>query len=277
MPAHPPTPRMLGRVITITAEVRQIDAADKRDLVVDHDQLLVVAVHRTLVRVQRRLDPRPAHELIAPRAHRGPARREHRHRSARPQQHANVDRLGRLAQQLAQQHRRLVTDEREPRRDAPPRDQHTTPRGTDRLLERREVRRAVDQHLDRVARPRRRITRRPQAPVIRRRALRGAPKLAQPASMMSARQTLDRSSRNAIGHSKDIHRHHAQTIRRPSAATSGATARRAPNARIQWSSRHTPAISSALTEKATAYGPVLVLKAVVGPLGAGAQGHGMDR
>jgi len=49
------------------------------------------------------------------------------------------------------------------------------------------------------------------------------------------------------------------------------------NARIQWSSRHTPAISSPLTEKATAYGLVLVLKAVVGLLGADAQGHSMDR
>ena len=177
------------------------------------------------MRVQRSLDPRPAHELIAPRAHQGPARREHRHRSARPQQHANVDRLGRLAQQLAQQHRRLVADDRKPRSDAPPRDQHTAPRGTDRLLEHREVRRAVDQHLDRVARPRRRITRRPQAPVIRRRPLRGAPQLAQPANMVSARQTLDPSSGNAVGHSKDIHRHHAQTIRRPIAATSTSTAR----------------------------------------------------
>jgi hypothetical protein len=44
--------------------------------------------------------------------------------------------------------------------------------------------------------------------------------------MVSVRQTLDRSSRNAISDSNDLHRHHAQTIRRPSAATSGATARR---------------------------------------------------
>jgi hypothetical protein len=96
VPAHPPAPRMLGRVITITAKIRQIDAADKRELVVDHDELLVVAVHRALVRVQRGLDPRPAHELIAPRAHRSPPRREHGHRS--PQQHPNVDRPGSLSQ-----------------------------------------------------------------------------------------------------------------------------------------------------------------------------------
>src|ERR1035437_2056452 len=60
------------------------------------------------------------------------------------------------SQQLAQQHRRLVADEREPWRDAPPRDQHATTSATDRLLERQEVGRTVDQHLNRVARTRRR-------------------------------------------------------------------------------------------------------------------------
>jgi hypothetical protein len=90
VPAHPPARGMLGCVVAITAEVGQVDAANKSDLVVDHDELLVVAVHRALVRVQRDLDPRSAHELLAPRAHGGPAGREHGDRSAGPQQHANV-------------------------------------------------------------------------------------------------------------------------------------------------------------------------------------------
>jgi hypothetical protein len=81
--------------------------------------------------------------------------------------------------------------------------------------------------------PRRRILRGPQVPVIRRDTLRGAPKPAQPASMVSARQTLDRTSRNAISDSKHIHRHHAQTIRRPRTATSNATDHRQINTRIQ--------------------------------------------
>jgi hypothetical protein len=66
---------MLGRVLTGAAKIGQVDAADKRDLVIDHDELLVVAVHRTLMRVQRSLGPRLAHELIGARA---------RQRSARP-------------------------------------------------------------------------------------------------------------------------------------------------------------------------------------------------
>ena len=89
---------MLWRVVAITVEVCQVDAADKGDLVVDHDEFLVMAVHRALVRVQRGLDARPAHELVAPLAHGGSARREHGHRSARPEEHANIDRFGRLAQ-----------------------------------------------------------------------------------------------------------------------------------------------------------------------------------
>jgi hypothetical protein len=50
----------------------------------------------------------------------------------------------------------------------------------------------------------------------------GAPELAEPARMVVVRQALDRVSRNAVGHSNDIHRHCAQTIRRRAAALSSA-------------------------------------------------------
>ena len=79
------------------------------------------------------------------------------------------------SQQLAQQHRRLVADERELRRDAPPRDQHAASGAADRLLEHREIGGTLDQQVERVARAWRRIPRGPQVPVVRWRALRGAP------------------------------------------------------------------------------------------------------
>ena len=44
---------------------RQVDPADERRLVVDDDELLVVAVERTLPRVERHRDPRAAGELVA--------------------------------------------------------------------------------------------------------------------------------------------------------------------------------------------------------------------
>ncbi len=56
------------------------------------------------------------------------------------------------------------------------------------------ARRDLDQHVERVARPRRRISRGPLAPFVGWRAPRGAPELAQPAGMVSARQALRRTS-----------------------------------------------------------------------------------
>jgi hypothetical protein len=206
VPAHAASRRMLRCVVAIAAEVRQVDAADERNLVVDHDELLVVAVQRTLVRVQRRLDARAAHELVAASAHGSATRREHGYRSPRPQQHAYVDRCCRLGEQLAQQHRRLVAHEREPRGDAPARDQHAATRSPNRLLERREVRRALDQHVKRITRTRRRIARRPQAPVLRWRVLRAVPEPTQPARMMRLRQPLDRIPGYPVGSSQRVHR-----------------------------------------------------------------------
>jgi hypothetical protein len=82
------------------------------------------------------------------------------------------------------------------------------------VLERREVRRAFDQHIERVARPWRRIPRGPQETVVWWCALSGSPELAQPMGVMSVDHTLDRVSGNAIGDSKNIRWHRAQTVRR---------------------------------------------------------------
>ena len=65
---------MIARVEAVAAERGQVDAADERDLAVDDHELLVVAVHRALVRVERAPDPRAAHELLAHAAHRGARR-----------------------------------------------------------------------------------------------------------------------------------------------------------------------------------------------------------
>jgi hypothetical protein len=68
---------------------------------------------------------------------------------------------------------------------------------------RARARRDLDQHVERVARPRRRSSRGPLAPVVGWRALRGAPELAQPAGMVSARQALRRTS-NAVPPPADV-------------------------------------------------------------------------
>ena len=51
VPAQAPAGRVPARVPAVAAEVGEVDAADEGDLVVDHDELLVVAVQEALARV----------------------------------------------------------------------------------------------------------------------------------------------------------------------------------------------------------------------------------
>ena len=62
------------------------------------DDLLVVAVHRALVRVQRAPDLRPVRELVVHAAHEPAARGEDGQRRAGPQQDADGDALGQVRQ-----------------------------------------------------------------------------------------------------------------------------------------------------------------------------------
>ncbi len=91
---------MVAAVVAIAAERSQIDAADERDLAVDDHELLVVAVHRALVRVELAAYAGSAEELLAHGADIGATWREGRKRRPSPQQHANLDSLGQLCQQV---------------------------------------------------------------------------------------------------------------------------------------------------------------------------------
>ena len=71
VPADARAAPMLVRVEPVAAERCEIEAADVGDAIVDDDELLVMTVHRPLLRVERHLDPRAAHELVADRAHLG--------------------------------------------------------------------------------------------------------------------------------------------------------------------------------------------------------------
>ena len=102
MPAQGATHRMFAGVKAVAAERGEVDPTDERDLAVDDDELLVVAVHRALVRVERALHPRATHQLLANVAHGCTRRLEHRERRARPQQNPDVDPLGEIAEQIAQ-------------------------------------------------------------------------------------------------------------------------------------------------------------------------------
>ena len=66
MPSQSAAHRMVTVVKTIAAERREVDPSNEGDLAVHDDELLVVAVHRALMGIERTSHPRAAD--AAPRA-----------------------------------------------------------------------------------------------------------------------------------------------------------------------------------------------------------------
>jgi hypothetical protein len=101
VPAEPVAARVSARVEPVAPEAGQVDPPDECDLVVHDDELLVVAVERTLARVERHRDPGAAGELVARHSHLASGRVEERQRCSRPGEHAHGDALGGVGEQLA--------------------------------------------------------------------------------------------------------------------------------------------------------------------------------
>ena len=99
---------MVVRIEAIAGFRGQIDSADERDAVVDHDRLLVVAVQRPFFRVQPELDPGVARQLLLHGAHITARRAEERQRRSCPREHADVDPLSELGEQVAKDERLSV-------------------------------------------------------------------------------------------------------------------------------------------------------------------------
>ena len=102
VPAEPVARRMDAVIESLPAERRQVDAADERNAVVDDHELLVVAVHGALLRVERHRDSRPGDELVAHLPYLAAVGMEERQRRARPREDPHVDALGRIGEQRAQ-------------------------------------------------------------------------------------------------------------------------------------------------------------------------------
>ena len=116
------------------------------------DRLLVVAVHRPFLRVERALDPRAGRKLVAHRPHARARRTEERQRGARPREHAHVDALRQLGEQIAEHDGLAVAHEREVGREVPAGQVDVRASRPQRLRDRRQRLRAVDEHLERIAR-----------------------------------------------------------------------------------------------------------------------------
>ena len=69
MPAEFLTREMLRAVEAVAAQFGQIDSADEGDLVIDDDQLFVVAVNRVLASVELTANPGALAEPVADAAH----------------------------------------------------------------------------------------------------------------------------------------------------------------------------------------------------------------
>ena len=119
VPPQPPSRRMVAPVEAVAGERRQIDPADVRDAIVDEDELLVVAVHRTLLRVQLHLDAGAVDELVAHLPHLAAIGMEERQRRARPREHAHRNPFRHLTEQCGQ--RRPAVAQEETRREEPAR------------------------------------------------------------------------------------------------------------------------------------------------------------
>ena len=127
MPADGPASRMGGAVESVAGLGREVDAPDERDPVVDHDRLLVVAVHRALLRIECATDLRPAAEVLAHVAHGASRRPEERQRRAGPDQHAHLDPFRKLTPADCGAHRRRSpASARSRARKTSPRSRHPT-------------------------------------------------------------------------------------------------------------------------------------------------------
>ena len=115
-----PSPRDVRRRVPGIAPVEgQVDAAHERNAAVDHDRLLVVAVRESRAAVRVRLDLRvPGHavEHVADVVLR---RLEERHGRALPGEQPHVDLLCELGEEVADDHRLVVSREVELGREVP--------------------------------------------------------------------------------------------------------------------------------------------------------------
>src|SRR5579884_75027 len=80
MPAEPSLRRMAARVVPVSGKVGHVDAADERQLVIDDDRLLVVAMERMLAGIRLRTNASSPGKCAKCVAHLVASRVKHRKR-----------------------------------------------------------------------------------------------------------------------------------------------------------------------------------------------------
>lgn len=158
VPADARTKRMPVRVIAITRLRREVDPTDERHAVIYNDRLFVMAVHRALVRVECALDLRMSGEIVADFPHLTSRGTEERQRSAGPDQHTDIETLGEIGKKVPKGDFVAGALESEAGRKVPSRQVNVRARLPKLLGDRRKGFLAVDQNLNSIAAPHRRIT-----------------------------------------------------------------------------------------------------------------------
>ena len=183
------SPKRMGiRVVAVPGKIGEVDSSDESETVVDHDRLLVMAVHRPLASVQGAPDGGSLAERVASLLHIGTRRPEERQRCTGPEQHPDVDAGGGLGQELAHGHRCIAPRDREAGIQLPACQVDLGPGRPDAGCDGLERLRPIDQELERVAGPGRWVTLGPPAWRRRGRALPAGPP--QPAPMMRGHHLL---------------------------------------------------------------------------------------
>src|SRR5690242_9930475 len=124
---------MVGLIEAVAAELGQIDAAHEGELVVDDNELLVVAVNRVFTGIKVALDSRAGAECVADLPHGLPGWFEHRRWRARPEQKPDGASLRDLREEIAERTGVTGPGQLEIGAREPARDVHMGSRGRDRL------------------------------------------------------------------------------------------------------------------------------------------------
>ena len=163
VPADARACHVVAGVVTIAGFGGEIDAADERHPIVDHDRLLVMTVHRPLAPIETALNLRAVDQTVAHRPHRTARGTEQRQRSTRPDEDANLHAFGKLSEQISKHLGRMPTHERKVRREIPARQMNMRPGLLELRSDPEKGFRSVDQNLHTVPFTGWRIASRPAA------------------------------------------------------------------------------------------------------------------
>src|SRR5213075_966679 len=206
------------------------DPAHERRLVVDYDELVVVAVERALSRVERHRDARAAGEFLARLPYLAAIRVEQRQRRARPGKNTHVDSLRRLGEQLSQ--RRSLFLEPEGRVEVPAGEMDVRACRADRVRYPRQRLGPVQERLDAATRARRARRRAGPAAVEPRIDRQTAAVAPQPPRVVGTDEPLDRLADEIVQAVQWIWGHGALMPRAARNVTpSSPTARSSPSSR----------------------------------------------